>query len=47
MVQQQSCKYFSTELSPILLDVYDSFKKFGTMALLLEQEPYVLYINLS
>ena len=28
---QHSLKYFSTELSPILLDVYDSLKKYGTM----------------
>ena len=32
MVYQQCHKYFSTELSPILLDVYDSLKKLGTMA---------------
>ena len=31
MVYQQSHKYFSTELSPILLDVYDSLRKLGTM----------------
>ena len=31
MVYQQSHKYFSTKLSSILLDVYDSLKKLGTM----------------
>ena len=31
MVKQQSYKYFSIELSTILLDVYDSLKKLGTM----------------
>ena len=31
MVWQQSYKYFSIEFSPIVLDVYDSLKKFGTM----------------
>ena len=31
MVYQQSNKYFSTELSPIDLDIYDSLKKLGTM----------------
>ena len=31
MDYQQCHKYFSTELSPILLDVYDSLKKLGTM----------------
>ena len=29
--QWSSHKYFSTELSPILLDVHDSLKKLGTM----------------
>ena len=29
--QWSSHKYFSTELSSILLDVYDSLKKLGTM----------------
>ena len=31
MVEQESHKYFSTELSSMLLDVYDSLKKLGTM----------------
>ena len=31
MVQQQSHKYFLNELSPILLDVYHSLKKLGSM----------------
>ena len=31
MVQQQNYKYFSTELSTILLNVYDSLEKLGTM----------------
>ena len=31
MTQQQTYKYFSIELSPILLDVYDSLEKLGTM----------------
>ena len=32
MVKEQSHKYFSTELYPILLDVYDSLKKLRTMS---------------
>ena len=31
MVQQQSYKYFSVELSSTLLDVYESLKKLCTM----------------
>ena len=31
MVEQQSYKYFSIEFSPMLLDVYESLKKFGTI----------------
>ena len=31
MVQQQSYKYFSIELSTIFLNVYDSLKKLGTI----------------
>ena len=31
MIQQQSYKYFSIELSTILLNVYDSSEKLGTM----------------
>ena len=31
MVQQQSYKYFSIELSTIFLDVYDPLEKLGTM----------------
>ena len=31
MPKQQSYKYFSNELSTILLDFYDSWDKLGTM----------------
>ena len=31
MVWQQNYKYFSTDLSPIHLDVYDYLKTLGTM----------------
>ena len=33
-------KHYSNELVPVLLDVYESWGKLGTMVLLLEQEPY-------
>ena len=42
MVQQQSYKYFSTELYTILLNVYDSLEKINT-----KQESHLLYTNLD
>ena len=47
MVQQQSYKYFSIELSIILLNVYDSLENLGTMGATSRTGIlHLLYINL-
>ena len=40
-------KYLSNKISLILLDVYDSWEKIGTMVLFLVQESYLSCINLG
>ena len=47
MVQQQNYKYSSIELSTILLNVYDSLEKLGTMGATSRTESHLLYINLE
>ena len=38
-------KYFSNELAPVLLGVYDSWGKLGTISVILEQESFPPYIK--
>ena len=40
-------KHFSNELTPVLLDVYHSWGKLGTMVSLLEQKSYLSYLSFT